>query len=265
MVKEKLLINNDTYTNPIKIKPEWIIVHSTGVGYKSKDSLFNSWNKPDKLSTHGIVDDTGSYQTLPLDYLGYHVGKKGNGTTIGFEVCEPKNIAYADAAHTRIDTIKYDPKDEANIKDFNKRYNNAVEIAVEFCRQTGLGYDKILSHKEACAKGIASNHADVEHWFPLFGKTMDNFRADVKKELAKTSNTGGDKKKYYRVQAGAFLTRKNADDFVLKLKKLGFDAIVVKSGIYYKVQCGAFVNKDMAQKLVNALKNVGIQAIIKYS
>ena len=102
-------------------------------------------------------------------------------------------MAYVDKAHTKVDTAKYNPKDASNIADFNKRYKNAVELAVEFCRQTGLGADKILSHREACAKGIASNHADVEHWFPLFGKTMDDFRADVKAELAKkpNPNTGG--------------------------------------------------------------------------
>ena len=28
--------------------------------------------------------------------------------------------------------------------------------------------------------GIASNHADVEHWFARFGATMDDFRKDVR-------------------------------------------------------------------------------------
>ena len=268
MIKEKFLVNNDTYKNPTNIKPEYIIVHSTGVGYKNKDVLFNGWNKPNKLSIHGIVDNNGSYHTLPLNFLAWHVGKKGNDKTVGFEICEPKNIAYADKAHTRIDTIKYNPKDPANIADFNKRYSNAVEMAVYFCRQTGLGADKLLSHREACARGIASNHADVEHWFPLFGKSMNDFRADVKKILAQkpNPNTGGTvTKKYYRVQAGAFLARQKAEDLVRKLHNLGFDAIVVKSGIYYKVQCGAFSNKDTAQRLVDRLLEVGIKAIIKYS
>ena len=31
--------------------------------------------------------------------------------------------------------------------------------------------------------GIASNHADVMHWFPRFGKSMDTLRADVKAKL----------------------------------------------------------------------------------
>ena len=31
--------------------------------------------------------------------------------------------------------------------------------------------------------GVASNHGDVMHWFPKFGKNMDGFRADVSREL----------------------------------------------------------------------------------
>lgn len=226
MIEEKYLTNNDTYKKPIKIKPLYIIVHSTAVGYESKDALYNSWNKPDRLSVHGMVDDTGSYQTLPLDYLGGHVGSKGNGKTIGFEICEPKNIAYADKAHTKIDTEKYNPNNPAIRADFLKRYKNAVELATYFCRETGLGADKILSHKEACAKGIASNHADVEHWFPLFGKSMDGFRADVKKELAKKPNPNCGGEKIYRVQCGAFVSKFKAEQLAERLKAAGFEAVV---------------------------------------
>ena len=42
----------------------------------------------------------------------------------------------------------------------------------------------LICHSEGYALGIASNHADVMHWFPRFGKTMDTFRAEVKKTMA---------------------------------------------------------------------------------
>ena len=216
MIETKFLNNNNCYTKPTKIKPQYIIVHSTACGYRDKDQLYNNWNKPDKLSVHGMVDDTGSWQTLPLNFLGWHVGSRGNSKTVGFEICEPKNIVYANANHTKVDAARYNPKNQEVKADFEKRYKNAVELATYFCRKTGLGADKILSHKEACAKGIASNHGDVEHWFPLFGKNMDGFREDVKKELAKkpNPNCGGD---FFRVidaktkrQLGAFRDIDNA-------------------------------------------------------
>ena len=33
-------------------------------------------------------------------------------------------------------------------------------------------------------KGIASNHADVMHWFPYHGRDMDMFRSAVKAAMA---------------------------------------------------------------------------------
>lgn len=185
MIEKRFLEKNSCFISPITIFPEYLIVHSTGVGYSTKESLFNSWNKPDKLSVHGMVDDKGSLHTLPLDFLAWHVGKKGNARTVGFEICEPKFIAYADKAHTKIDASKYNPNDVDIRFDFEKRYQNAVKLAVYFCKSLGFSADKILSHREACKKGIASNHADVEHWFSLFGKDMDVFREDVKRALDK--------------------------------------------------------------------------------
>ena len=40
----------------------------------------------------------------------------------------------------------------------------------------------IISHKEACARGYASNHGDPEHWLARFGKNMDWFRGQVAPE-----------------------------------------------------------------------------------
>lgn len=231
MITTKYLTQNRTYTSPYKIKPQYIIVHSTAVGYKNgKDQLFNQWNKPSaQLSVHGMTDDKGGYITLPLNYLGWHVGKKGNEKTVGFEICEPGNIAYANANHTKVDTAKYNPKDPAIIADFNKRYDVAVELAAEFCRLTGLDSSKVISHAEGYKLGVASNHGDVGHWFPLFGKSMDGFRADVKKALAKqqpATTTPATTGKLYRVQVGAFSNKANAERLAAELKGKGYSTII---------------------------------------
>ena len=39
----------------------------------------------------------------------------------------------------------------------------------------------VICHQEGYKRGLASNHADVLHWFPKYGKTMDDFRKDVSK------------------------------------------------------------------------------------
>ena len=42
---------------------------------------------------------------------------------------------------------------------------------------------QLICHSEGYSRGVASNHGDVMHWFPKFGKNMDGFRADVSSEL----------------------------------------------------------------------------------
>ena len=41
----------------------------------------------------------------------------------------------------------------------------------------------VICHKEGYQRGVASNHSDVLHWFPKFGKTMDDFRGDVAQKM----------------------------------------------------------------------------------
>ncbi len=43
----------------------------------------------------------------------------------------------------------------------------------------GIKVPVILCHQDSYRLGLGSNHADVLHWFPKFGKNMDDFRKDV--------------------------------------------------------------------------------------
>ena len=38
----------------------------------------------------------------------------------------------------------------------------------------------VICHCEGYKKGIATNHGDVMHWFPKFGKNMETVRAEAK-------------------------------------------------------------------------------------
>lgn len=66
---------------------------------------------------------------------------------------------------------------------FNAAYNNAVALFGFLCKYVGAKASEIVCHSEGYRKGIASNHGDVEHWFPYHGKSMNDFRADVQKYL----------------------------------------------------------------------------------
>ena len=66
-------------------------------------------------------------------------------------------------------------------------FEEAFGLASDLCQRLMKNYPtikpgNIISHKEACARGYASNHGDPEHWLARFGKNMDWFRAMVAPE-----------------------------------------------------------------------------------
>lgn len=66
---------------------------------------------------------------------------------------------------------------------FKKVYSNAVDLFAYLCKEIGGSPKDIICHSEGYKLGIASNHADVMHWFLLENKTMDDFRKDVENKL----------------------------------------------------------------------------------
>ena len=181
---QQLLTNNNCYKAGKKIKPKGIMVHSTGANnpklsrYVGPDDgnigtpSSNNWNQPKpggrEVCVHAFIgldknNTVRTYQTLPWDYRGWHSGGKANDTHISFEICE--------------DGLK-DPKY------FKEVYQEAYELCAYLCQKFNLSVDTVIDHSEGHKKGLASNHGDVMHWFPKHGKSMDTFRADVKKRLA---------------------------------------------------------------------------------
>lgn len=183
-LRKLLLTKNDCYKIGQKITVKGIMVHSTGAnnpnlkryvgpddGLLGHNSNNNHWNQPrpdgQQKCVHAFIGkltngSIATYQTLPWNHRGWHAGGKANDTHIGFEICEDGLI---------------DPVY------FGKVYREAVELCVYLCKQFNLTEKNIICHSEGYKQGIASNHGDVMHWFPKHGKSMDTFRADVKKLL----------------------------------------------------------------------------------
>lgn len=235
-----ILTSNACYKTKQTITPKGIMVHSTGANNPNlkryvqplkTDNNYstiikqlgtnpygNHWNTyhPDgkEVCVHAFIgklaDGTiATYQTLPWNHRGWHAGtgtsgKSANNTHIGFEICE----------------------DNLNDKTyFNKVYKEAVELAAYLCKLYNLDPTKdgvIICHSEGYKRGIACNHGDVMHWFPKHGKTMDDFRTDVAKEMGNQSNA----KKIYRVQVGAFSSKANAEKLATELRSKGYSTII---------------------------------------
>lgn len=229
-LRKLILTKNACYKAGRTIKPKGIIVHSTGAnnpwlkryvgpddGLLGRNQYNNHWNqdKPGgrQVCVHAFIGkladgSIATYQTLPWNHRGWHAGGTANNTHIGFEICED---GLTDASY------------------FNAVYKEAVELCVYLCKLYGFSEKDIICHSEAYKLGIASNHADVMHWFPKHGKSMNTFRTDVKKLLS-TENKPPElvKKKYYRVQIGAYSNKANAEAQLAKAKKAGFTDAFIK-------------------------------------
>ena len=98
----------------------------------------------------------------------------------------------------------------------------------------------------------------------------DNYATDknyVNKNMEvieKWNLTKYDIKKYYRVQAGAYSNKTNAEKQQKKIKDNGFDCIIKEDNNIYKCQIGCYSNKDNAEDILNKIKKSGISAIIVY-
>jgi N-acetylmuramoyl-L-alanine amidase CwlA len=153
-----------------------------GVAQPTAVGIINKMNTKEAITAvHGFIEADRIIQTLPWDYKGWHVGSgvKGsyNSCAIGIEICEPAGHTYNGGTMVGYNVKKNDVY-------FNKVYNNAVELFAKLCIAYDLNPLKdIVCHSEAHAIGYASNHSDVMQWFPKHGKSMNDFREDVKKKM----------------------------------------------------------------------------------
>ena len=253
---KNLVTKNRCYTLHKIILPKGLILHSVGCAQPSAKVFMNNWNKASaKVCVHGIIDaNTGAkYQTLPWNYKAWHVGDSANNTHIGIEMCEPDCIKYKKNSSTFV-CSNIERAREMVIR----TYNSAVEYFAYLCEEFKFNPLKdILSHREAHAKGIASDHGDPEHLWAQLGLpyTMDTFRKDVYEFMNK--NDHSDDTNMYKVQVGAYTDKNNAQKLQRELKSKGFDTYATKIDGYWKVQVGVYNLKENAETMLNNVKKAG--------
>lgn len=187
--RRKICKKNPCYKSGRKIFPKGVMLHSVGCPQESALVFISIWDNSNYNAAcpHGVIGGNGKiYQTLPWNHRGWHCGKgqrgSGNDTHIGIEMCEPSCIRYTGGAKF----VCYDNKHAKKVA--KKTYKSAVTLFARICKKYKLNPmddGVIISHKEGCASGIATNHADPEHLWNGLGLnyTMNTFRKDVKKRM----------------------------------------------------------------------------------
>ena len=222
------------------IKPVGIVVHSTGANNSSikrySQPSDNDPNRGELLSLLG-VNKYGNHwnRSAVSKAVHYFVGKLADGT-VGVVQNLPEDIAAWGSGKGKNGSYNYEPTGhiqfeicEDNLKNkeyFDAVYRAAIELCADICRRYGWKSNVIVSHREAHAKGFASNHSDIDHWLLKFGLTMNDFRNEVEKLLTPKEEEEPKKEKLYRVQVGAYSKRENAEQMKAKLISDGYPAII---------------------------------------
>ncbi len=159
--------------------PQGLMLHSVGCARSDPSVFLKLWNckRFDDACVHAFIDanDGAVYQTLPWTFRAWHCGGAGNNTHIGVEMCESESIRYISGAEFEV----LDP--DAARQHASRAYEAAVKLFASLCRSYHLPGSAIISHREGCALGVASDHKDPEHLWEGLGLdcSMDRFRADV--------------------------------------------------------------------------------------
>jgi predicted Zn-dependent protease len=118
----------------------------------------------------------------------------------------------------------------------------AAGTDVELQRQLGFLYQRCATAPRAVAAGDTGAAA----------KPADSAAARVADSLPQRAPTKAAK---YRVQVAAVATPGAADDAATKAEELGFPAVIVRERGYYKVRAGTFATKQEAQAAAAKLKS----------
>lgn len=178
-IVEAFATKNKCYQAAIPMYPQGLMLHSIGTPQPSAAVLARYFDQyqpgGQSVCVHPFVQADGTvYQTLPWEMRGWHCGGAANGTHIGIEMTEPgAGMTYAEAAEQITGT-----------------YRTAVALFAQLCGVYGLdplADGVIIGHAEGHRRGVASNHADPELLWDVYGMgyTMDGFRRDVYAEMHK--------------------------------------------------------------------------------
>ena len=229
---------------------EIIVLHFTANDGDSDEANGNYFeNNYVGASAHYFVDDDSVTQSVPDDHVAFSVGgnkwndcaKTGGGkfygvatnqNTLSIEICDDvKNgVIYPSA----------------------KTIENAIAFTKAKMKEYNIPKERVIRHfdvngKHCPAYWCATAEKDKK-WKEEFWNKLTN---EPKKETV-----------YYRVQLGAFLKRENGENMLSKVKKAGFEAIMVKIGNYYKIQVGAFTVKKNAENQLKKLEAAGFDGFV---
>ena len=194
-------------------KPEWITIHNTpdvneAVGTNDAEQYARAtWNgNMNGVTVHYYIDETGCWQLLREDEMGYHAadGKTGTGncTSLAIEIV-------MDGSGKSYDVLAED---------------RGALLAAILLHRHGLGIDRLTTHQHWYPNKYCPAYI-LPHWSKFRAK-VEQYLSDIKKAEAKKTETA-DQETIWRVQIGAYKNKASAEALKKQAIAKGFSAIVV--------------------------------------
>lgn len=153
-----------------------------------------------------------------------------------------------------------------------KAYAALIDLLVDICKRNGIKElvwstnkaDRV-NHKNGCNMTVHRDYANKSCPGTYLYERHGQIASEVNKRLGSTNIKPAPEKPsggLYRVQAGAFKSKTNADAMLAKVKAKGFNTYMVKVGDLYKIQVGAFKVKANAEAMMKKLQAAGFSAFI---
>lgn len=178
------------------ISPSGIVVHSTGA---NNPNLKRYVNSPAQLGENIYKNYWGTGTVSEQEQRGIPhaaIGKDKSGKVALAQVlpfnmrcwgCGSGEYGSYNASHIQFEICEDGLTDKSY-------FEAAFDLAAQFCAELMQTYpsiklENIVSHKEACTRGYASNHGDPENWLSKFGKNMNWFRDKVNEYLKPSTVT----------------------------------------------------------------------------
>lgn len=158
---EKQYINqNRSYT---ALSPIGLVIHDTdaegGTAQNNRD-YFNRVYVA--ASAHYFVDWNKAIETVPENEKAWHAGPTANRRYLSIEMCMPYGH---------------------NQEQFNKVYQNTVELAADMCRRYGWSSNNIVSHYWCSETFRETDHEDPIAFLQQYGKTWTMLLNDIQRTI----------------------------------------------------------------------------------
>lgn len=183
--------SNYCYSGQV-IKPVGIVVHSTGCNNPNLKRYVNNESECGKNAYQNYFGGklANSY-VMPHAVIGYDKNLTVRvAQTLDWKArpagCGPGSKGSYNKLPNGTGYIQFEiAEDNTNSLTYLKTvYEQAADLCAYLIHlYPDIKISNIVSHKEAHARGYASNHGDPEHWFSKYDYSMDDFRKLVQVKL----------------------------------------------------------------------------------